>query len=254
LSGLSPRIGWSESAPPVDLRFAAITRKGARKSRVYCSDACDFWQFSEFRAARQLLRGEAEAITAETPLWHLDGFNATLVQDLFAVRFARPLALLLTALRADGYGLGAAREATRRRLGLGGAQRHERERRQKLGPTGAPDQNRPISAQACKDTYRFSLNRLIEGFPPPPAPVQPRATWPEMVAVYIVLGWGPKDGDILAPSGDWAPALLRNQVCCKHENWSPHNLKLTAAMHATLGSLGPLVLRQLPPERIGSNI
>jgi hypothetical protein len=38
---------------------------------------------------RLLLPGEAEAITAETLLWHLDGFNAALVQDLFTAPFTR---------------------------------------------------------------------------------------------------------------------------------------------------------------------
>ena len=66
-------------------------------------------------------------------------------------------------------------------------------------------------APAGNPADRFSLSRLIEAFPPPPAPVQPRATWPEAVAVYTVLGWRPRDGDILAPPGDRAPALLRNR-------------------------------------------
>ena len=85
---------------------------------------------------RQLLvAGEDDAITAETLLWHLDGFNAGLVQDLFAAPFTRPFALLLTALRADCHGLGAAREATRRKGDWRpstrgrGALRRERERR-----------------------------------------------------------------------------------------------------------------------------
>jgi hypothetical protein len=46
---------------------------------------------------RQLLAfGEDDAITAETLLWHLDGFNAGLVQDLFKAPFMRPFAMLLT--------------------------------------------------------------------------------------------------------------------------------------------------------------
>jgi hypothetical protein len=90
-----------------------------------------------------LIAGEDDAIKAETLLWHLNGFNARLVQDLFGEPFARPFALLLTALRADRQGLGgagprfpagiaggmasggAAREAARRRLGAGRARLRE---------------------------------------------------------------------------------------------------------------------------------
>ena len=71
---------------------------------------------------RQLFAvGEDDAITAETLLWHLDGFNAGLVQHLFTAPFTRPFAMLLTALRADCNGLGTTREATRRKIGIGGA-------------------------------------------------------------------------------------------------------------------------------------
>jgi hypothetical protein len=176
---------------------------------------------------RRLLPGEAEAITAETLLWHLDSFNAALVQDLFAAPFTRPFALLLAALRADGHGLGAAREATRRRVGLGGAQRRERERWQKLAMTGTPD---PSLRQVAggNPANRFSLSRLSKDFPPPPTPVKPRATWPEAVAVYSVLGL-PEDGDILAP--DWTPALLRNRYIrlwiYRHRHWPANQLIAT---------------------------
>jgi len=43
---------------------------------------------------RQLLAvGEDDAITAATLLWHLDGLNAGLVQDLFTTPFTRPFAV-----------------------------------------------------------------------------------------------------------------------------------------------------------------
>ena len=35
--------------------------------------------------------------------------------------------------------------------------------------------------------------------------------WQETVAVYVVIGWGRRNGDILSPSGDWLPPLLRNR-------------------------------------------
>jgi hypothetical protein len=162
---------------------------------------------------RQLLvAGEDDAITAETLLWHLDGFNAGLVQDLFAAPFARPFALLLTALRADCHGLGAAREATRRKVGIGGALRRERERRSsRLDTSAMPQGRREEPMRSGNPAKRFSFNRLIEGFPAPPTPTQPRATWQGAVAVYVVIGWEPRNGDILAPPGDWLPELLRNR-------------------------------------------
>jgi hypothetical protein len=124
----------------------------------------------------------------------------------------RPFALLLTALRADRQGLGAAREAARRRLGAGGARRREREAMQSRLRMSKLSQGRPENpAQACKPADRFSFSRLIEGFSAPPTPTRPRATWQEAVAVYVVIGWEPRNGDILAPPTDWLPELLRNR-------------------------------------------
>jgi hypothetical protein len=73
-------------------------------------------------------------------------------------------------------------------------------------------QGRPENpTQACKPADRISFSRLIEGFPTPPTPTQPRATWQEAVAVYVVTGWEPRNGDILAPPTDWLPEILRNR-------------------------------------------
>ena len=74
-----------------------------------------------------LIAGESETINAETLLWHLNGFNARLVQDLFTTPFTRPFCLLFTALRADRDRLGVAREASRRRVGVGGLLRQQRQ-------------------------------------------------------------------------------------------------------------------------------
>lgn len=162
---------------------------------------------------RQLLiAGEDEAITAETLLWHLDTFNTGLVRDLFAPRRSRPFALLLAAIDADRRGRGPAREATRRRAGLGGAQRREREAGQRRSLTGEMLQSqRALPLPPRNPANRFSFGRLIEDFAPPPAPRKPRETWQEAVAVYVVCGWEPRNGDILAPQGDWIPDLLRNR-------------------------------------------
>jgi hypothetical protein len=42
-------------------------------------------------------------------------------------------------------------------------------------------------------------------------PIEPRARWQEAVAVYVVIGWEPRNGDSLEPQGNWMPDLLRNR-------------------------------------------
>jgi hypothetical protein len=162
---------------------------------------------------RQLLiAGEDDSIKAETLLWHLDNFNARLVRDLFSPRRSQPFALLLAALHADRDGLGSTREATRRRTGLGGAQRREREARQpRLRISEMPPGQREPPRPGINPARRFSFRRLIEDFPAPRLPSQPPETVQATVAVLIVLGWSPRDGDILAPQGDWLPELLLNR-------------------------------------------
>jgi TniQ len=193
-----------------------------------------------------LLDGEDEAITAETLLWHLDRGNAQLVRDLFAAPLIRPFALLLAALRADRLGQGAAREATRRRAGLGAARRRARENL----PRHSDER-----AQAGDRTDRFSISRLIEGVPPAPrSPIrlpQPRAMWQEAVAVYTVLGWGPRNGDILAPAADWMPDLLRHRYVrlwiFRHRHLSAQKLisTLAHAIDAAHGQVHDIVLPEL---------
>ena len=200
-----------------------------------------------------LIDGEDDAITAETLLWHLDRGNAQLVQDLFSAPLIRPFALLLAALRADRLGQGAAREATRRRAGLGAARRRARETLPRH-----PDE----TGQAGYRTGRFSISQLIEGVPPAPrSPArspQPRATWQEAVAVYIVLGWGPRSGDILAPAADWMPELLHNRYVrlwiFRHRHLAPQQLisTLAAAIDAAHGQAHDIVLPELSAEPIAS--
>jgi hypothetical protein len=184
---------------------------------------------------RQLLAiGEDDAITAETLLWHLDGFNARLVRDLFTAPFTRPFAILLTALRADRNGLGTAREATRRKIGIGAAPRRDREsRHSRLHKSAGAQARREAPGRTGNPASRFSFSRLIEGFPAPAAPTQPRARWQEAVAVYVVIGWGPGTGDILEPQGDWLPELLRNRYIrlwlFRHRHLAPERLITTLA-------------------------
>jgi hypothetical protein len=78
--------------------------------------------------------------------------------------------------------------------------------------TGAtPQARREAPGRTGNPASRFSFSRLIEGFPTPPMPIQPRARWQEAVAVYVVIGWEPRNGDILEPQGNWLPDLLRNR-------------------------------------------
>jgi hypothetical protein len=200
-----------------------------------------------------LIDGEDDAITAETLLWHLDRGNAQWVQDLFTAPLIRPFALLLAGLRADRLGQGAARESTRRRVGRGAARRRTRE---------TIPRHPNETGEAGFRTNRFSISRLIEGVPPAPrSPLllpQQRATWQETVAVYIVLGWGPRSGDILAPSADWMPELLRSRYVrlwiFRHQHLPAQQLisMLADAVDAARGQIPDIVLAELPAAPIAS--
>jgi hypothetical protein len=77
--------------------------------------------------------------------------------------------LASAALRADRQGRGAAREATRRRTGIGAARRRARETRPRH-----PDETGHVGHR----TRCFAISRLIEGLPPAPrspTPVIPTA-------------------------------------------------------------------------------
>jgi hypothetical protein len=207
-----------------------------------------------------LVDGEDDLINAETLLWHLDRGNAQLVRDLFAAPLIRPFALLLAALRADRLGQGAARAsehasegATRRRAGFGAARRR--------APENLP-RHPDNMGQAGGRTDRFSICRLIEGVPPAPRPplrsTQPRATWQEAVAVYTVLGWGPWNGDILAPAADWMPDLLQHRYVrlwiFRHRHLAAQKLigTLAHAIDAARGQAHDIVLPELPAAPVAS--
>jgi hypothetical protein len=208
--------------------------------------------------SRQLLiAGEDESIEAETLLWHLDRFNTRLVQDLFSPLRSRPFALLLAALHADRQGLGSAHEETRRRTGLGGALRREREANQRRLPGSEMVQRRREEpSQLYYPANRFSLSRLIEGFPPAPSPPKPRETWQEAVAVYVVLGWGPQNGDIEAPQGARVPELLRSRYIrlwiFRHRHWPAKQLiaMLAEAVDIARDRNRDIVLPELSAEPI----
>jgi hypothetical protein len=207
---------------------------------------------------RQLLiAGEDESIKAETLLWHLNSFNARLVQDLFSPRRSQPFALLLAALHADRPGFGSTREATRRRTGLGGAQRREREAGQRrLQISEMPPGQRGPPRPGINPARRFSFQRLIEDFPAPRVPSQPPETVQATVAVFIVLGWGPRDGDILAPQGDQVPELLRNRYVrlwiFRHRHWPAKQLiaMLVEAVDTARDRDRGIVLPELPAQPI----
>ena len=196
-----------------------------------------------------LIDGEDDAINAETLLWHLDPDNAQRVRALFAAPLIRPFALLLV----DRLDQGAAREATRRRAGLGAARRRARETHPRH-----PDE----TGQAGHRTSRFSISRLIEGVPlAPRSPTrspQSRATWQATVAVYIVLGWGPRSGDILAPAAEWMPELLRLRYVrlwiFRHRHLAAQQLisTLADAIGAAHGQAHDIVLPDLSAPPIAS--
>jgi hypothetical protein len=155
-----------------------------------------------------LLAGEGETITAETLLWHLGAFDAQLIQDLFAVPLIRPFSLLIAALRADRRGLGAAREAARRRQGVGGAQRRARQSAQaRSRETAAAREQRAL---ANRPSDRFAFSRLFDGEATTRVEPQSRDQLAVAVAVYTVIGWRKRDGDPVG-GADWTPALLQNR-------------------------------------------
>jgi hypothetical protein len=142
--------------------------------------------------------------------------------------------LASSALRADCDGLGAAREATRRKIGIGGARRRERESRHiGLRTSQIPQSRREAPVQSGNPAGRCSLSRLIESVRAAPTPTRRRANWQEAVAVYVVIGWGVRDGDILAPQGDWMPELLRNRYIrlwiFRHQHLAAERLITTLA-------------------------
>ena len=158
-----------------------------------------------------LLAGEGETITAETLLWHLGAFDAGLIQDLFAVPPVRPFSLLIAALRADRRGLGAAREAARRRQGVGGALRQARQNVQaRSRETVSARAAREQRALANRPSDRFALSRLFDGAANPRVEPQSRDQLDVAVAVYTVIGWRERDGDPLGGAG-WTPTLLQNR-------------------------------------------
>ena len=148
---------------------------------------------------------------AETLLWHLGAFDAGLIQDLFSVPPIRPFSLLIAALRADRRGLGAAREAARRRQGVGGALRQARQNAQaRSRETVSARAAREQRALANRPSDRFALSRLFDGAANPRVEPQSRDQLDVAVAVYTVIGWRERDGDPLGGAG-WTPALLQNR-------------------------------------------
>ncbi len=74
---------------------------------------------------RVLVTGETSCINAETLPWHLSAYDAALARQLFSPAM-EPFTLLLAALSGGKGGLATAREASRRRYGMGGVTRQRR--------------------------------------------------------------------------------------------------------------------------------
>jgi hypothetical protein len=102
-----------------------------------------------------------------------------------------------------------------------------------VNTSAVPQTRREAPGRTGDPASRFSFSRLIEGFPAPPTPTQPHARWQEAVAVYVVIGWEPRNGDILEPQGDWLPELLRNRYIrlwiFRHRHLAPERLITTLA-------------------------
>jgi hypothetical protein len=158
-----------------------------------------------------LLDGERDTIAADTLTWHLSRSNAALIQELFAKPLVRPFALLLAVLRADRRGIGAAREAARRRAGVGGAcRRRARQAKIESQEDEAAKMKRLKRDEASRPSDRFSLSRFIESTPLSGNLPSSDSRLDAAVAVFTIIGSEPEQLDQIGQSGG-APKLLRSR-------------------------------------------
>jgi hypothetical protein len=135
-----------------------------------------------------LLDGEREEIDAESLAWHLNSTDRKLVKKYFATPHTRPFAWLLGVLGADRNHVGAAREETRRRAGLGGAgRRYDKRMLDRAKEDDAARKKRKNWELAYRPKERFDISKLIGG-PPAREPPEDDPSLEAKFAVYGVLG------------------------------------------------------------------
>ena len=134
-----------------------------------------------------LLDGEGEKIAADLA-WHLSRSNAALVEAFFAKPLVRPFARLLAVLRADRRGIGSAREAARRRAGVGGARRRQaRQAKIRSREDEAAWEKRRAWELLYRPKERFDISRLTGDLPARPPPADD-SSLEATLAVFAILG------------------------------------------------------------------
>lgn len=159
---------------------------------------------------RALRDGEKAEITGETLPWHLSAADAALARKLLNPS-NEAFAVLLGALRGDSDGLGAVREARRRRYGLGAVLRQRRPAAQaRLAESDLSREARERRAQCYPPADRYALRRLLPGVPTPQSPPAMSTPWTATLAVMAAIGAHANDGDVVHRIG-WTGTLMESR-------------------------------------------
>ena len=148
-----------------------------------------------------LLDGEKAAISADSLPWHLSADDATLALTLLSAS-DEPFALLLSALRCDSKGLGATREARRRRYGIGVVQRQRR--LAAITRQGESDLSRDARLrrqQGYPPAERYALERLIPLVRTREICLAEETHLKAAVAVFATVGSNGTDDDLVHRTG-----------------------------------------------------
>ncbi len=159
---------------------------------------------------RALRDGEKAEITGETLPWHLGAADAIIASRLLSPS-NEAFAVLLGALRCDIAGLGATREARRRRYGIGAVVRERQLAAQaRLGESDLARDARERRARHYPPGDRYSLRRLMPGVHDP-SPTQAMSTARRAeLAVLVTMGVRADEGDVVCRIG-WPGSLMESR-------------------------------------------
>jgi hypothetical protein len=205
---------------------------------------------------RQVLRdGEKAEINGETLPWHLGTVDATLARRLLSPS-NEAFAVLLGALCCDIAGLGATREARRRRYGIGAVVRERRLTAQaRLGESDQAREARERRARCYPPGDRYSLRRLMPDVHDPPRGQAMSAAWRAELAVLATMGASANEGDVVCRIG-WAGTLMESRYVqywiARHRDHGFAELTaiLTEAVDRARGEGRGLVLPELERKPI----
>jgi len=206
---------------------------------------------------RALRDGEKAEITGETLPWHLSAADAALACKLLSPS-NEACAVLLGALRGDSYGLGAVREARRRRYGIGAVLRQRRLTAQaRLAESDLSREARERRAQCYPPADRYALRRLLPGVQTPQPPPAMSTPWTATLAVLAAIGAHANEGDVVHRIG-WTGTLMESRYVqywiMRHRDHGVANLTAVladAVDHARSEDRG-LVLPELERQPIAS--